>query len=115
MKVDVFHKNSTIKSNLIGKCQLDLHMTSFDEGSVTALHIYNKKLNKVVGMVYLRLKYEPMSIELLDEEWLLELKMPQQIDKYNYFNDFLVNEFKNACHFGYLEVELIELHIPKTN
>lgn len=44
IKLDVFHKNSSIKTNMTGKGIIHMNSVSLDKDSIVAVPIYNKKL-----------------------------------------------------------------------
>lgn len=44
IKLDVFHKNSSIKTNMTGKGIIPINSVSLDKDSIVAVPIYNKKL-----------------------------------------------------------------------
>ena len=73
VKLDVFHKNSFLTPNMTGKSMLPLSHPSFDPESLFSLPIYNKKLQRTVGYVYLKLDYTPRDSSLFDPEWLLDI------------------------------------------
>lgn len=102
VKLDVFHKNSSLKTNMTGKGIISLSNFSLDNTSVIPVPIYNKKIMRTVGYVYVRVNYKPLDQALFDQEWLTELEASNKIDKYQYFNSYLANEFKNVCHCGYI-------------
>lgn len=88
---------------MTGKGIIDLKSTNFDDDSVIGVPIYNKKIQRIVGYVYVKVSYTPRKLELFDDEWLLNLETVSKIDKYQYFDTYLTNEFKNICHVGYLQ------------
>ncbi len=36
----------------------------------------------------------------------------KDFDKFQYFDSYLQNEFKNVCHYGFIQVELVNVDIP---
>jgi len=54
-----------------------------------------------------------MDTALLSPAWPEKVRSAGQLsDKYEFFNDFLTNEFKDDCQFGFLKMELDSLTIP---
>ena len=59
VKIDIFHKGSSIKTNMCGKGILSLSEISLDAESIAAVPIFNKKLLRVTGYVYVKARYQP--------------------------------------------------------
>ena len=66
IKLEMFHKNSIIKTNNVGKGTIKLHEAVYDSEAVIPVYIYNKSLQRDVGILYVKLSYEPFSMELFD-------------------------------------------------
>ncbi|CDW87445.1 UNKNOWN [Stylonychia lemnae] len=113
IKFDVFHRNSSVKSNMLGKGTIQLRHLSFEKESIVSVAIYNKKEEQNFGYVYLRFAYNPRPLHLYNPEWQNDIEILREKQKYLFFDSYLMNKFKNVCHFGYIFVQLKSIDIPK--
>eukprot|EP00347_Sterkiella_histriomuscorum_P014269 403361529 len=114
IKLDIFHKGSSIKNNMVGKGILNLKDISFDQDSIIPVEIYNKKISRITGILYVKVFYSPMDQDIYEDDWILNLQNVKQIDKYKYFDSYINSEFKTFCHFGFIEAELLSVDIPQS-
>ena len=119
VKINIYQKNSLLKSNFIGKGVLSLKDASFDkEGteerytSIVCLPVINKKLEMTVGYIYLKLSYAPRSYSLYELNQLSTLGPINTINKFEYFDSLLLTNFNIFCHYGFLQVKLNSVDIP---
>lgn len=120
LKIQVFHNNSTVKSNLVGKACVYLRDLEFNtamhatgEPPIYPLTIRSSRGQFEAGTLFLNMKYSALSKNLLQPDWANRLLEASNLEnKFEFFNDNLANEFKDDCQFGQLTVELVSLKIP---
>jgi len=85
----------------VGRDKLFLRELEF--GQLNAVTIIEE--GHKIGTVFITTEYQPINTQLLHPDWVKNLKEASQLeDKFEFFNDFLTNEFKDQVQFGYLTV-----------
>lgn len=74
IKLELFQKNSTLKTNLIGKASINLSLYHLNGPCVIPVEIMSKKLNKIIGIVYFKMVYKPRSLDLFYPDFQLNLR-----------------------------------------
>ena len=73
----------------------------------------DKRTGFQAGTLMIKINYKPIQKNLLVATWADKLLSESALlDKYEFFNDQLANEFKDDCQFGYLSFALNTLTIP---
>jgi hypothetical protein len=85
-------------------------MHANSEPSIYPVTLINKRTLFKSGSLFLNVTYKPISSALIYNDWPLKLNNPG--NKFEFFNENLMNAFRDDCQFGYLTVELSSMHIP---